>query len=1291
MIKRIKSFLWVFMAVALLMVLSNESYARGDGNPAQQISLAKSADGAVQTASNIGNWGYWFKNDGTSANDPFTGGSGGYYPVGTAGAIYRDGLVWGGIVDDPNSTTQLRVGGNTYSVGTQPGVIGGDPNSSRIYRIRADWAILTPAMVYADAAMLNNVSQDAVTDAMANEVIELYKSDWKNWPVDLGAPYYDVDGDGAYIPVLDENGMPIPAEYDADGNLIAGGDYPGIANADQVIWFAINDMNEGNTTALSGSPPIGLEIQTTAWAYNQRSSILGQLLFKKYKIINKSGFTINDMYVCQWCDPDLGDYGDDITGCDVDLSLMYAYNGYPEDSQYKGFGLAPAAVGYDFFQGPIVPSPGDTAVFDLKKVPDHKNLPMTSYGYFGSGTKWTDPTMGNYDGTLQWYNLLRGYAPTVDIDNPTKFVHTTGPEVDQPTKFPLNGDPVTKTGDVDGIRYQPGDRRMLQSTGPFTMADGDTQEVVVSVIGGTSGKAGVGDNVQSLFALKVNDEIAQMLYNTLFKQVPKPPAPPKIAVTPYTDKIAIDWSFDQDAVDKTESSNTAGYKFEGYNVYQLPSATSPLSDAKLVAVYDEINGVKTIMETRFLPQYGQGVEIPVRFGTDSGIKRYFTADKDYITGNPLYRGTTYYFAVTAYNYNKDATVVKSMETTADVYAVTVQDPNPGWSAGSEPAEEIPVEHSAGAAEQASVDIKVVDPKLVTEDDYKVFFETWHYYMDVDGQWKRTGCADSLCPIGKDADVSPSTLSAIAYTSPAVGTRDLKFILDLVSPDYNYAEGVELTFPSNVKINSATGPEGITAIVDADANTVLFGNAVHDSTDLTGAGAFAGGEVMTVNIDVVTLPLDVDYVIYDDGWATLFCADPANQATCDAYGLTDAVVVNAEGTCTISEEGYAFKSVNVWNVENTTTGQIVLDGQAKLYNTEADKLSAPVVDGLQFVVGGSYAAPYDFADVVATYLDGSTASVADFRGNAVGVGSYGIYGWAASARSIDAYGKGTSDLNVLIQDYEIRWTGEYDTTEVGGVTLISVKDGTGSLAWIDGARGYSLADHPFNPNPGTDAAFMVRVPFEVWNVVTDQQIQIEIYDRKGDPTTGEFQAWNPHDRMYTNFINIPYTEDISVIEASLDQMTWNLVWWDSEYKKGEKVYVQYANPIIVGSDEFSFSTAGKGVAYNADDEKADVEKINVFPNPYYASNPLETSRFDRYVTFNHLPQKADIRIFTLSGTQVRYFQKDDADQFFKWDLKNERGLPVASGVYIVHIDMPDLGKEKVLKVFIVQAQEYLEFY
>ncbi|MCK4812316.1 MAG: hypothetical protein KAT14_00105, partial [Candidatus Marinimicrobia bacterium] len=350
-----------------------------------------------------------------SAQQP-NGSSGGIYPRGTAGTIFQDGFLWGGKVDTTGNDVgnDIRVGGQTYNIGTIPGwvITGGDYEDAetaditnplvRIYRIRPDYESLTHAMLIQDAAELNEISSSSVTTAMTQDLMDQYVLDWEEWPVEHGAPYYDMDNDGVYT-------------YAADGT----GDLPGIAQADQVLWYVVNDYSRSATTGLYGSLPIGIELQTTLWAYNQPGVRLGQIIFKSNKIINKSGRTITDMYVSQWADPDLGSYSNDFVGCDTVLSLGYSYNGEITDTDYDAFDLAPAAFGYDFFQGPMVESAGDTAIFELDYVPGYKNLPMTSFGWFSAGSPISDPTLGEYEGTLQVYNLIRGYVPTEFVDAPT--------------------------------------------------------------------------------------------------------------------------------------------------------------------------------------------------------------------------------------------------------------------------------------------------------------------------------------------------------------------------------------------------------------------------------------------------------------------------------------------------------------------------------------------------------------------------------------------------------------------------------------------------------------------------------------------------------------------------------------------------------------------------------------------------------------------------------------------------------------------------------------------------------
>jgi hypothetical protein len=133
----------------------------------------------------------------------------------------------------------------------------------------------------------------------------------------------------------------------------------------------------------------------------------------------------------------------------------------------------------------------------------------------------------------------------------------------------------------------------------------------------------------------------------------------------------------------------------------------------------------------------------------------------------------------------------------------------------------------------------------------------------------------------------------------------------------------------------------------------------------------------------------------------------------------------------------------------------------------------------------------------------------------------------------------------------------------------------------------------------------------------------------------------------------------------------------------------ANHVNTKDDVFAFTVPGAVASDSL--MKEDLKKVNVFPNPYYGINEAETSRYAHFVTFSHLPKKAKIRIFDLAGTLVRTIEKDSAEQFLQWNLNNQEELPVASGLYIAHIEMPDVKKTKILKLAIVQEQQFLENY
>jgi hypothetical protein len=198
------------------------------------------------------------------------------------------------------------------------------------------------------------------------------------------------------------------------------------------------------------------------------------------------------------------------------------------------------------------------------------------------------------------------------------------------------------------------------------------------------------------------------------------------------------------------------------------------------------------------------------------------------------------------------------------------------------------------------------------------------------------------------------------------------------------------------------------------------------------------------------------------------------------------------------------------------------------------------------------------------------------------------------------------------------------------------------------------------------------------------------------------GWNGSDagangaREYLFFMKSDYNEGADY-DATNDGTVADVLYAIWPARRGTHPYLEaeftmdiFANLPNTPNDTYTWSTEGV-VSGDQEQAKADVEKINVFPNPYYASNPSEPDRFTRFVTFNHLPEQATIRIFNLVGVQVRRLEKNSPEQFLRWDLRNEADIPVASGMYIAYVDMPELGKEKILKLMIIQAQEQLKFY
>jgi hypothetical protein len=1229
------------------------NYKSGEKEKGKKPALQKTTANPRQSLMNINNATMWVTDEGF--HDWVVASSwNGAFPNGTSvGAIFAEGVVWGGQVSD-GTTPTVRVNGNTYGTGTAPVI--------RLYRVRPDY--LTGDLS-SDAATFNNIPIGQVTDADIQALRDQYAADWNEWPAgpsspdgNQGAPFKDVDGDGIYDPTVD---------------------IPGIPGASQTLYIKYNDdLSESNY----GSPPIGLEVSETYWAYAY-SGALGNVIYKKMDMVYKgtpqssANAKIDSMFIVQWADPDLGTSTDDFAGCDTTLDLGYAYNSGPTDATYAGLGLAPPAVGYDFFSGvsQFTGNANDSAIVDLQWKKGYKYVnrkPMSSFIYFAAGGTWSDPSF-NYNGSLEFYNLMRGKLPIPRYPSASPFPASVADVTPEGT-YLVDGDPVTGTGKIDGAVDGPGDRRIMVVNGPITMSKGDTAQIVLGLIYGLGQ-----DNLSSITALKTNDNTAQIVFDQLF-QLPSID-PPKVQITTLDRQVILNWDNDPNSVNTIENFSDKGYTFQSYEVYQVKSPSSALTDpdTKLLGVFDVIDGVKAIYDT--IPD-ANGTLVPtlVSNGTDKGVQRSIDITTDQIRKQALNNGQEYYFVVVSTAYNPTPLLPFHLLRSAFVVQRATPQQEMGYTYNDKPGNSLEVAHPTGVAD-ATANATIIDPGLTTGHNYEIYFTQRAEVRDANGDW----VPSSVEKLKKDVTGTTIDVAGLYGPNPASGVQ-LSFTLNLESPTGAWADGVSLTFPEGVTILSAPTFEagGGTIVPEIVGNTVNMGDVTQPNTQY---GEFHGGETWDVFVANPTLPLDISWTVFDDTYGNPAGSDP----------------VNASGVISLTTIGSATRTANYWNLKDATTDVVKLQNQSvvsgvdvyprrdDLPTTDVGTAANPIVDGVQVGVDGSYAAPLTFSSInPPTINDKKMSAGSRWTSTNYILTNFIYFGYADGTveASLGAYfdgATGTMDVSQLQQDIELRWTGVMADTTINGAPFQYVQSG-GSLITLAGASGYDIANHPLNPNPGSDAPFTMRVPFEIWNVDTDQEITAILWDRSGTGAT----AWVQNNRQYMWVVNVPNsaTPIDPVSQTVADHGTWNLVLYQSTFVKGDVMRINYDNPLLTG-DSFTFGSNGS--TYSVETIKNQTEKINVFPNPYYGYQYRETSPTNKYVTFSHLPDNAVIRIFDLSGVLVKTINHGATGQFETWNLANDNNYPVASGIYVVYIDMPELGTTKILKLAVIQEQQMLKVY
>ncbi len=386
---------------------------------------------------------WWLWNNGRSSRDPDTHGSGLRWrapePI---SIVYEDGPIW-----STEAGNEIHAGGALFRGGlqagnivrdsTQPDPTPADPADPRhrIYRVRQ--------LDRQEFETLSAGAQDSL------------RMDFNGWPADLGAPFVDNDGNGNYDPDF-ETWLDAPRNSDHPF-------FPG----EQVLWFVGNDLDTLRTQQTLGSRPLGLEVQVFAWA-GTGGTMREHTVFVEYTIVNLGSDILEDFRLGRWSDPDLGFAVDDLVGVDTTLNLQYVYNGSGQDEIMP---VPPPAFGYVWLQTPQTAERGTTADFGFGTMADARNVPLASLSFYVCADPvYRCPDLGSSHSALQvsrnLHGLLDDGSPMIDP--------TTGSS----TAMALAGDPVTRTGWIDGIIHPPHDCQFMSGTAGVRLAMEDTLKFI---------------------------------------------------------------------------------------------------------------------------------------------------------------------------------------------------------------------------------------------------------------------------------------------------------------------------------------------------------------------------------------------------------------------------------------------------------------------------------------------------------------------------------------------------------------------------------------------------------------------------------------------------------------------------------------------------------------------------------------------------------------------------------------------------------------------------------------------
>lgn len=1014
-----------------------------------------------------------------------------------------------------------------------------------------------------------------------------------------------------------------------------------------------------------------------------------------------------DFFEGPYQDPDgkdnYGPHNDTINGVVTPAVMSVAAALADDGIVYKGLG-----IGYN--DGIV-----DNERYGMKRFCYYTNAPIPApqadpstaaqfYNYMSGSWRFGDDVIFGGTGFAGSSGSVSGlHADYVfPSDSDPLFWSTKGVQ----TSFPW----AENNTDGNGGSNPPGDRRFVQAAGPFTLRQGAINNITVGIVYARSTE---GDLFASVRALRRADTKAQALFDNCF-EILDPPNAPVLQIQELDKELILMISNPTQSNNKNEKYEQEDkiniidpgngviydkfYRFEGYQIYQMKDGTASVSDiedvdkARLVAQCDIVNGVSSIMNYEYDEELGVSVPNLKVKGANKGIRHTFQVKEDLFAQGvrTLVNHKKYYYIAIAYAFNEfkkynpdDGTMLDGQKipyiasrinpdgSTISSTEAIPHNPTPeqgGTQAmigyGSTP--QITRQDGVGNGNRGidftqatltrvltegyvtnptydygrgPLNIKVVDPLNLVGGYFECKFR----------DYVNTGSEQYINYKGTDTaswtiyryDREGGQLLDFVESERTIANQNEQIIakwgisVEIHQTQYYKGSDPSTQPPQSLEYDRYTPPiESSITFGDSSKRWLSF---VNDNDSYFPTNWILSGVYTAVGPDTITVPAPFTYTsnyLYNDEIGK----DPTQsyeKLLGGGIAPHSLVGYKAEFSPLAYPTGTgALNAGTITTIRNRSSISRAPSINIVITSDKSKWTRCPVIElGRDYQLNIGQARPGTLRKSLSVDKEGKPIA-----------GSTG-QGWFPGY-AIDL----ETGMRLCMAFGENSFLGS---------------DGGDDMIWNPSSR---LTDNTGRPVMGGQQPIYVYgyningegCPYYV-------EGQNWVYDRLAEATAASYRAAY---MGLTWVVNPLLTPGQKVLSTDVTMK----VRINKEYSEFTATGKNGGKPMYSWSmDDIRTVTGSRDQLVEA------LKMINVVPNPYYAFSTYETTRLDTRVKITNLPDQCIVKIYNVSGKLIRSFKKDSPVTSIDWDLKNNRGIPIASGVYLIHVEVEGVG-ERIVKFF-----------